>query len=272
MTPEHSPLGKTVEYSSQYTSSLLFPIARKPNRDEIGVAIPLPFYGYDLWNNYEISWLNPKGKPVVAIAQFIIPAESTYIIESKSLKLYFYSFNQTRFADQSTVLNHITADLSKAADAPVTVNLISLSDKSIAHFDTLLGNCLDDLDVQIDSYLPTPHILSTENTVITESVHSHLLRSNCPITNQPDWGSVQITYTGPKINPENLLKYLISLRNHNEFHEHCVERIFMALKTQCNPIELTVYARYTRRGGLDINPYRTTNPHFQISNPRLIRQ
>ena len=272
MTIEHSPLGKKTGYLNSYSPDLLFPIARKPKRDELGITMPLPFYGYDLWHHYEVSWLNKKGKPVVAIAQIIVPAESPYIIESKSLKLYFCSFNQTQFTDEKAVLDHIITDLSKAANAPVAVHLFALNNNTINHFDNLVGNCLDDLDVQVDAYLPTPEILRTENTIITESLHSHLLRSNCPITNQPDWGSIQISYTGPQINPESLLKYLISFRNHNEFHEQCVERIFTTILVRCRPTKLTVYAQYTRRGGLDINPYRSTNSHFEITYPRLIRQ
>lgn len=273
ISPTHSPLGKKTIYPNQYAPTLLFPISREKNRTEIGITAPLPFYGYDLWNHYEMSWLNAKGKPVVAVAEIIVPAESSHLIESKSLKLYFYSFNQAVFLDEKTLLACITKDLSHAAGAPVKINLIPLQQATInTHFDTLDGICLDDLDVQMDSYLPTPEILTTDPTIITESVHSHLLRSNCPITNQPDWGSIQITYAGPKINHVNLLKYLVSLRNHNEFHEQCVERIFMNIQTRCKPTALTVYARYTRRGGLDINPYRSTHPIFSIKNPRLIRQ
>lgn len=269
----HSPLGKKTIYPNQYAPELLFPIPREKNRAEMGITAPLPFYGYDLWNQYEMSWLNTKGKPVVAIAEIIVPAESSHLIESKSLKLYFCSFNQTVFPNEKALLACITKDLSQAAGAPVKINLISLHHATQnAHFETLNGICLDDLDVQIDAYSPTPEMLTTDHVIVSESVHSHLLRSNCPITNQPDWGSIQITYTGPTINHVNLLKYLISLRNHNEFHEQCVERIFMNIQTRCKPTALTVYARYTRRGGLDINPYRSTSPIFSAKNPRLIRQ
>lgn len=272
MTLNHSPLGKKSAYIDQYTADLLFPIARQSKRDEIHVPEKLPFYGYDLWNAYEISWLNTCGKPMVAIAQFIVPAESSHLIESKSLKLYFNSFNQTQFDNAKTVEKCIMRDLSNAAKAPVSVQLQSIdANTKFAHFD---GICLDDLDVTIQTYQPHPDFLVTAKpkTVVTETLYSHLLKSNCLVTHQPDWGSIRIQYTGAKIDHSGLLKYLVSLRNHNEFHEQCVERIFMAILTRCEPTQLAVYARYSRRGGLDINPFRTTNPHFQIENPRLIRQ
>lgn len=273
MTYEHSPLGKRSNYVDQYTPSLLFPIARKTKRDEIHVGIPLPFYGYDLWNAYEISWLNTKGKPMVAIAQIIVPADSTHIVESKSLKLYFNSFNQTHFQSAEEVKNNIQKDLSAATQSTVTVQLSEVNADRSDFFKKLAGICLDDLDIQIDTYTPRPELLTAnKNQIVMETLHSHLLKSNCLVTHQPDWGSIEISYTGPKINHDNLLKYLVSLRSHNEFHEQCVERIFMNILNRCEPTALTVYARYTRRGGLDINPFRTTNPQFSIHNPRLIRQ
>lgn len=271
MTHEHSPLGKQSAYIDQYTPDLLFPIARKAKRDEIGVPTPLPFYGYDLWNAFEISWLNAKGKPIVATAEIIVPAASEFLIESKSLKLYFNSFNQTRFDTEKAVLSHIVEDLSQATHSSVSVKLFSINNHS-EKFDTLNGACLDNLDITINQYQPDPTLLLTENKIISETVHSHLLKSNCLVTGQPDWGSVEITYTGHQINHAGLLKYLVSFRNHNEFHEQCVERIFMDITRQCRPSELTVYARYTRRGGLDINPFRSKNPDFQAKNPRLVRQ
>lgn len=267
-----SPLGKKSAYIDQYTPDLLFPMARKEKRNEINITEKLPFFGFDLWNAYEISWLNTKGKPMVAIAEFVVPAESTNLIESKSLKLYFNSFNQTQFETEKAVEKSITQDLTQAAQAPVFVQLKSIN--TGGQFQQLKGICLDDLDVQIDTYQPQPDFLITDESqpIVTETLYSHLLKSNCLVTFQPDWGSIQIHYTGRKIDPTGMLKYLISLRNHNEFHEQCVERIFMAILSRCKPTELTVYARYARRGGLDINPYRSTNPCFCIENPRLIRQ
>lgn len=271
MTPEHSPLGKSSAYVDLYTRDLLFPIARKTKRDEIGVPDTLPFHGYDIWNAYEISWLNPKGKPIVTTAEIVIPANSACIIESKSFKLYLNSFNNTHFDSEETVRNHLIGDLSQAVGATVSVTFISLCTEGAA-FSALKGTYLDDIDVIVHEYKTNPALLSAENTVISETVYSHLLKSNCLVTGQPDWGSVEITYTGRQINHAGLLRYLISFRNHNEFHEQCVERIFMDIMRQCNPTELTVYARYTRRGGLDINPFRSTQPHQAIRNPRLLRQ
>lgn len=272
MALEYSPLGKKSAYINQYTPDLLFPIARKTKRDEIGVTTPLPFYGYDLWNAFEISWLNSNGKPIVATAEIVIPATSAFLIESKSLKLYFNSFNQTYFSDKNQVEKHIIDDLSRATQSFVFVTIFLIGTIYSNTFENLNGVCLDDLDIETNQYQPNPQFLFTEDKTISETVHSHLLKSNCLVTGQPDWGSIEIKYTGHAINHGGLLKYLISFRNHNEFHEQCVERIFMDITKQCNPAELTVYARYTRRGGLDINPYRSSKPNFQVKNPRLLRQ
>jgi 7-cyano-7-deazaguanine reductase len=266
----YAPLGQKSAYIDHYDASLLFPIPRSIKRDELGLTQALPFYGVDLWNAYEISWLNPKGKPVVALAEIIFPADSDNLIESKSLKLYFNSFNQTRFDNNTVVKSTIEKDLSHAANAAVFVNLFSVEEKIT--LGNLEGICLDELDITIDAYSPNPALLSTENKQVTETLHSHLLKSNCLVTFQPDWGSVQLHYTGKKINHANLLKYLISFRQHNEFHEQCVERIFMDILTQCQPTELTVFARYTRRGGLDINPYRSTQKGCSMPKIRLSRQ
>jgi 7-cyano-7-deazaguanine reductase len=272
MHPEHSPLGKRSAYIDRYTPELLFPIARKVKRDEIHVPELLPFYGYDLWNAFELSWLDSLGKPVVATAVIIFPADSDFLIESKSLKLYFNSFNQTAFNTTDEVKNTITSDLSKAVNKPVSVNITLLQKNPSEIFSSLEGVCLDELAIQIDTYQPNPNFLVANQPVVTETVHSHLLKSNCLVTGQPDWGSVEIHYTGPQINHAGLLKYIVSFRGHNEFHEQCVERIFMDILTRCNPSELSVFARYTRRGGLDINPYRSTSSDFSIRNPRLTRQ
>ncbi|MDP1574689.1 MAG: NADPH-dependent 7-cyano-7-deazaguanine reductase QueF [Coxiellaceae bacterium] len=270
MSISNAPLGKKSAYIDHYDASLLFPIPRKIKRDEIAISQPLPFYGFDLWNAYEISWLNPKGKPVVALAEIIFPANSDNLIESKSLKLYLNSFNQTHFENAASVKTTIEKDLSSAVNAIVLVNLFSVD--SPIEIGNLQGICLDDLDINVDTYSPTPSLLSTENSFVTEILHSHLLKSNCLVTFQPDWGSIQIDYTGKKINHGNLLRYLISFRQHNEFHEQCVERIFMDILKQCQPTELTVFAQYTRRGGLDINPYRSTKKDMSAKKIRLSRQ
>ena len=266
-----APLGKKSHYTGQYDPGLLFPITRQRKRDEIGVPGIMPFTGADIWNLYELSWLNAKGKPEVCLAEFTLPAESPNLIESKSLKLYFVSFNQTKFNDHDDVIAAMAKDLSAAAGLPVAVRLIlshEFAEELITEFN---GLCLDQLDVSTDIYQLTPEILMTEDQNVDETVYSNLLKSNCPITNQPDWASVLIRYQGKKINHENLLKYIISFRQHNEFHEQCVERIFMDIWRQCQPEKLTVYARYTRRGGLDINPFRS-NFEKPYKNIRLARQ
>lgn len=260
-----SPLGKKSAYADHYDASLLFAIPRQLKRTEIGLTGNLPFHGVDIWNAYELSWLNPKGKPCVAAAMITVPADSPNIFESKSAKLYFNSFNQTQFKDASEVQQRIAADLSRVTGSTVKVELILPAQFGHYAFTPLPGKCLDELDIAADTYQTDPALLTTHTKHISETVHSYLLKSNCLITSQPDWGSVIITYTGKQIDHEGLLKYLISFRQHNEFHEQCVERIFTDIMRQCAPEQLTVYGRYTRRGGLDINPFRSTtdaHPHY----------
>ena len=268
---KNAPLGKSANYISHYQRDLLFTIPRQLKREEIGIHHQLPFQGNDIWNGFELSWLNAKGKPVVAFAEFFIPCESPNLIESKSFKLYLNSFNNTSFDSFDVVADTLTRDLSDAAKMPVTVKLIPLSKITPSILSHFPGISLDELDITCDTYTTEPGYLQTENTVVTETLHSDLLKSNCLVTGQPDWGSVQIIYTGKKIQPEGLLKYIVSFRNHDEFHEQCVERIFMDIMKQCTPEKLFVYARYTRRGGLDINPYRA-NYAILLENMRLWRQ
>lgn len=274
-TPEQSLLGKPACYQAEYDASLLFPIPRQDKRNEIGIKSTLPFFGADIWNAYEVSWLNSRGKPQVAIATFIIPAESPNIVESKSFKLYLNSYNQTRLADIETLLARLKADVSDAVGAPVQVRLTLPDAFGKAVFAELEGLSLDRLDIEVDSYEPDPdllHVVSGTN-VIEETLVSNLLKSNCLVTGQPDWGSVQIHYVGAPIEQAGLLRYLIGFRNHNEFHEQCVERIFMDIQRHCKPLKLAVYARYTRRGGLDINPWRSNMSGSQLpSNLRCARQ
>lgn len=274
-TPEASPLGKTSAYIDHYDASLLFPIERQGKRDEIGIdSQPLPFRGVDVWNAYELSWLNNRGKPLVAMGEIFIPAESPRLIESKSFKLYLNSFNQTRFDNVRAVAGVMERDLSSAAGAPVRVTLVPLNQMGhSADITTLPGDCLDELDIEVEHYQTRAALLQADTTRHVEEVlHSHLLKSNCLVTGQPDWGSVVIDYRGPRIDREALLKYLISFRQHNEFHEQCVERIFQDLSRQCGCQRLSVYARYVRRGGLDINPYRSNDEAFAVDNRRLVRQ
>ncbi|RDI46513.1 NADPH-dependent 7-cyano-7-deazaguanine reductase QueF [Aquicella lusitana] len=266
-----APLGKSATYHSHYKRDLLFTLPRKTKREEIGIAGTLPFQGNDIWNGFELSWLNTKGKPVVAMAEFIIPCESPRLIESKSFKLYLNSFNNTQFDSYATVENLLVRDLSEAAGASITVTLLPLSHAPALLQRQFEGVSLDEQDIICDRYTPEPRYLKTDNETVTETLYSDLLKSNCLVTGQPDWASLQITYTGKKINHAGLLQYIVSFRDHNEFHEQCVERIFVDISTYCRPERLLVYARYTRRGGLDINPYRANYP-IHLKNIRLCRQ
>ncbi|NMM78231.1 NADPH-dependent 7-cyano-7-deazaguanine reductase QueF [Acidovorax sp. SRB_14] len=279
-TPEHSPLGKASAYADQYDATLLFPIPRAGKRAELGIDGAPPFFGADLWTAFELSWLNLRGKPQVALAHITVPCETPNIVESKSFKLYLNSFNNTRFADAAEVQARIRADVSEAAwrgaahPATVGVKLLlpEAFDREPVH--ELDGLNLDRLDIECTRYEPAPELLTAQfdEAPVSEVLVSHLLKSNCLVTGQPDWGSVQIRYSGPQIDQERLLQYLVSFRNHNEFHEQCVERIFMDVWTRCRPIKLAVYARYTRRGGLDINPLRTSHPQQLPANTRTARQ
>jgi 7-cyano-7-deazaguanine reductase len=283
-TPDQSQLGKSSAYIDQYDAALLFPIPRSEKRAEIGITGTLPFMGADLWTAFELSWLNSKGKPQIAIAQITIPCESPCIVESKSVKLYFNSFNNTRFAGSNhgadEVREAIALDIGAAVfstprgERRVSVRIIAqeaFHDEKVQELDGVL---LDRLDVECTHYTPAPQLLSaaSDEQPVSETLVSHLLKSNCLVTGQPDWGSVQIEYSGPQIDQGGLLQYLVSFRNHNEFHEQCVERIYTDIWAHCKPIKLAVYARYTRRGGVDINPFRTSYPQALPSNIRSARQ
>lgn len=273
-SPDHSPLGKATTYADRYDASLLFPIPRQAKRDEIGVdGAALPFHGMDIWNGYELSWLDPRGKPMVAVAEFRFPATTPNIIESKSFKLYLNSFAQETIASRDALRDALVRDLSAASGGPVRVVLHAPEELNGVPLHEPEGVLLDDQDLDFDSYgPPRADFLSTHEGDAREVLVSHLLRSNCPVTGQPDWGSVQISYTGAPIDRAGLLRYLVSFRRHTEFHEQCVERIFMDLRERCAPRELAVYARYTRRGGLDINPFRSTDAAAEPGNPRGARQ
>lgn len=268
----NSLLGKKTEYIDIYNPTLLFPIPRIDKRHELGLNKDIPFFGVDIWNAYEISWLNAKGKPCVAIGEFYIPADSTYIVESKSFKLYLNSFNNTKFNSAQEVLQLLNEDLSKITGSQVIVRLLPLDTQ--CEFGVLSGNNIDNLDVECTEYDSTDSsLIKYDDIYAEEEVNSNLLKSNCLVTGQPDWGSVSIKYKGKKIQHDSLLKYLVSFRNHNEFHEQCVERIFVDINKIIKPDYLSVYARYTRRGGLDISPYRSTDSNFKVpTNKRTIRQ
>lgn len=282
-----APLGKACRYIDHYTPSLLFPIARQDKRREIGIEGAPPFVGADIWTAFEVSWLNQRGKPQVAIANITIPCESPNIIESKSLKLYLNSLNNSIFQDSNSVRLIIQNDLVHAAwgslpsidqeekpSSLVSVQLLPPEKFNNLAISELKGLSLDRLDIDCTFYTPAAKLLKIkeQEPPIEEVLVSHLLKSNCLVTGQPDWASVQISYSGAPIDQEGLLQYLVSFRNHNEFHEQCVERIFMDIWRHCKPTRLTVYARYTRRGGIDINPFRTSHPQALPTNARTARQ
>ncbi|HBZ74244.1 NADPH-dependent 7-cyano-7-deazaguanine reductase QueF [Leclercia adecarboxylata] len=267
-------LGKSTAYRDTYDASLLQGVPRSLNRDPLGLkADALPFHGGDIWTLYELSWLNARGLPQVAVGHVELDYTSVNLVESKSFKLYLNSFNQTRFDSWEAVQHTLERDLSACAQGKVTVALYRIDElegQPIAHFH---GTCIDEQEIEIDNYQFDTAWLenAASGKVVEETLVSHLLKSNCLITHQPDWGSVQIQYRGAKIDREKLLRYLVSFRNHNEFHEQCVERIFNDILQFCQPETLSVYARYTRRGGLDINPWRS-NSDFVPAIGRLVRQ
>lgn len=270
-------LGQQSTYPNQYDPGLLFPISRAQNRKKLGIeeGSHLPFLGIDLWNAFELSWLNPKGKPQIGLAEFTIPAESPFMIESKSFKLYLNSLNQHPFATLEAVRACLRHDLSAALGSPLQIKLLQPSElqdqKKYPRIQELDGQLLDRLDIEVNpARIADPALLSADQNLapITQTLVSHLLKSNCPVTGQPDWASVQIHYQGRPIKEEGLLRYIIGFRNLGEFHEHCVEKIFCDIKNHCQPEKLSVYARYTRRGGLDINPFRAD---FNAAWPNNIR-
>jgi 7-cyano-7-deazaguanine reductase len=279
-TPDQSQLGKPAPYVDRYDASLLFPISRAPKRTELGLHGTVPFFGADLWTAFELSWLTPRGKPQVAIAHVTVPCETPNIVESKSFKLYLNSFSNTPFASVDEVRDRIRADVSEAvwrgapSQSSVGVRLLMPDQFDAEPVHELDGLSLDRLDIDCTQYTPAPELLTAAvgEQPVEETLTSNLLKSNCLVTGQPDWGSVQIRYSGPQIEQGGLLRYLVSFRNHNEFHEQCVERIFMDLWRSCRPVKLAVYARYTRRGGLDINPFRTSHPMAVPANVRTARQ
>ena len=270
-------LGQATQYPDQYDPSLLFPIPRAENRAKLGFkdSQELPFVGVDIWNAFELSWLNKKGKPQIALAEFQIPADSPNMIESKSFKLYLNSLNSTHFADEHQLRELLIKDLSAVAGSKITIRIQATEAVAKKGMQEMSGVLLDRLDIEVDPNLPAdPNLLGINESFgpIEQCLVSHLLKSNCPVTGQPDWASVQIRYQGRPILEEGLLRYLIGFRQLGEFHEHCVETIFTDIKRQCKPEKLSVYARYTRRGGLDINPFRTDYNSPWPDNIRHARQ
>lgn len=269
MSLSNAPLGQHVAYPSQYDPGLLFPIPRAANRASLQLGATLPFTGVDIWTAYELSWLDARGKPRVAMATFSFPADSPNIVESKSFKLYLNSFNQTRLPNAQALRDRLERDLAAAAGAPVGLEFISPQRFGELNMAELDGIYIDKLDIEIDTYEPAPQLLQcTPGDEVEETLATRLLKSNCPVTGQPDWASLQVRYRGRPIDRAALLKYVVSFRQHAEFHEHCVERIFGDIMRACQPRQLTVYARYTRRGGLDINPWRS---NFESAPPADVR-
>lgn len=272
MALNDAPLGKTSDYPDSYDPGLLFPVAREENRRRLGLEDGRwPWFGEDLWQAWEISWLRPNGVPEVAWAEIVFPAASPSIIESKSLKLYLNSLNQVVYSSREQVAEVITQDLSSACGGAVQVNLLSVDESGEAIGRPEGFELIDDEPVSDVGYEYSPDSLNAGNEVVTEQLCSHLLKSNCPVTGQPDWATLLVSYTGPKIDRVGLLRYVVSFRQKQDFHEHCVETVFTDLMSRCNPESLTVVARYTRRGGLDINPWRSTETG-KGAGPRLIRQ
>lgn len=264
-----SPLGKATPYSSEYDPGLLFAIARSESRQVLGLNDNFPFSGIDIWTAWELTWLNDSGVPQVACAEFRVPFDSRCLIESKSLKLYLNSFTMSRFATAGVVRDTIARDLSANTGAPIEVRLFFPSEA--LSLSSPAGDCIDDSDARCDVYDVDAGLLAAGTATVSEQLHSHLLRSLCPVTDQPDIGSVLITYSGPQIDRAGLLKYIVSYREHNDFHEACVERMFLDILRRCRPAQLSVYARYQRRGGIDINPFRS-NFESAPDNLRLWRQ
>jgi len=274
MKPKRKPLSRTkvLTYKDEYDSGLLLPVMRATHRAKIGIGRVLPFSGVDIWNAYELSWLDPGGKPRVAIVTMIFPVESPRLIESRSMKLYLNSFNQSRFVSVDQVERTMRRDLRQACGSRVEVKVTLPGRFGQQVLEELEGKLIDGINTKISGYKPDAKLLYATGPVVEETLTSNLLKSNCPLTGQPDWASLQVRYRGPKISRAGLLRYVVSFRQHGDFHEHCVERIFTDILQQCKPERLTVYARYTRRGGIDINPLRTNCDDAPPSNRRTARQ
>ena len=267
-----NPLGQATVYPEQYSPDLLYAIARIDARADLGIGDELPFRGADTWNAWDLTWLDPGGLPHVATAEFQVPADSPNIVESKSLKLYLGSFAMTRFGSSDELAAAMRRDLSAATGSDVAVIIRDPENPSGSAVSRLPGRCIDTQQVHCDAYEIDAALLAADpDDIAADDLHSHLLRSLCPVTGQPDMGSVLISYRGPRIDAAGLLRYIVSYRQHQDFHEACVERMFMDIRERCGAEQLSVTARYQRRGGIDINPFRS-NFEANAPNTRLWRQ
>jgi 7-cyano-7-deazaguanine reductase len=264
-------LGRQAPDVADYAPHLLYPIPRGEGRSRLGLGATLPFTGVDLWHAYEISWLESTGKPVVRVGRFAIPATSPAMVESKSFKLYLNSLNNTRFAGEAEVRETLRRDLGAAVGADLEVTLLQPDDPRLA---TAVppGICLDSLPVSPPAGEPVAQMLALAGEdLVEEHLYSHLLRSLCPVTGQPDWATVCCHYRGRPLERGSLLHYIVAYRQHREFHEQCVERMFRDILAACRPAYLRIQALYTRRGGLDICPLRSSDPAAEPL-PRTGRQ
>lgn len=261
---DYSPLGRATAFPDRYDPALLFPVDREAQRQAIGLRGRLPFGGADLWTAYELSWLDARGKPQAAIGEFRVPCDSPALIESKSLKLYLGSFALEPLGTRDELARRIQADLSDACGARVAVAMTPPDWPGACSGGDLPGESIDTVTMATDVYQPDPSALAAAGAGVEETLRSALFRSRCPVTGQPDCGDIMVRYRGPRIEPAGLLRYLVSYRCHAAFHESCVERIFVDLVQRCGPQALTVYARFMRRGGIDINPFRS---NFEADPP-----
>lgn len=269
---EGVPLGQKSPYPTSYDKNLLFCVKRSAQRQAMNLGDNLVFLGFDVWNDYELFWLNHKGKPVRSYASFVVPADSPNLLESKSVKLYLNSLNHQRFLNEEEVRHLITKDFSNLCEANVKVIMTPHELSHVASPADLKYRCLDDLDIDIHHYQRTPELLKADQGTITEQkLVSHVFKSHCLCTGQPDFGSIFIDYVGPKIDDAGMLAYLISYRDHVGFAENCIEQIFFDIKRACSPHKLTIFGRFTRRGGIDINPYRSSHA-IAYENTRLLCQ
>lgn len=272
MTEHKLPLGRKADYPHKYAPDVLCAISREEARRPLGISRDLPFQGADIWNAWELTWLGKGNRPEVATAEIRVPADSPNIVESKSVKLYLNSFAMSQFSSAIEVADTIREDLSVCVCARTDVSVLPVTRSEARRVSRLAGDCLDSIAVRCSTWEVDANLLRAEpDKLVEEDLHSHLLRSLCPVTSQPDIGSLQISYRGPKIDRAALLQYIVSYREHSDFHEACIERMYMDLMARCAPLNLSIHARYQRRGGIDINPYRSTTAGLPL-NLRLWRQ